>query len=143
MVLPPSFLERPIALVSTDTLGSSVDRRAYFFLLRQEKVAKKKATPSCAVGYADSPTLLDEPGGCGTRGYAPQTVLADYSRPISVARRFTRGPKDHQSLTAMASAAIGLMGRLEGAEQRRDWWIKGEHCLRGIAPSCAAPTSPE
>ncbi len=48
----------------------------YFFLLRQEKVPKKKATPGCAVGYADSPALLESGGGCGTRRYAAQTVLA-------------------------------------------------------------------
>ena len=39
--------------------------RAYFFLLRQEKVAKKKATPrSAPCGFLP---LLGEPGGCGTR----------------------------------------------------------------------------
>ena len=52
-----------------------------FFLGRQEKVTKKKATPA----------LLVRPGGCGTRGYAPQTVLAEGPRPHSVARRCTRG----------------------------------------------------
>jgi len=35
----------------------------YFFLLRQEKVAKKKAPPDYAVGYANSPALLEGPGG--------------------------------------------------------------------------------
>ena len=32
--------------VVTETLGSAPDARAYFFLRRQEKVAKKKATPA-------------------------------------------------------------------------------------------------
>ena len=73
-------------------LFSAPDARAYFLLLRQKKVAKEKATPGCAVGCADSPALLDGPGGCGTRGCAPQTVLADYPRPACVARRFTWGP---------------------------------------------------
>src|SRR6185369_13655040 len=73
--------------------GSAVERRAYFLLLRQKKVAKEKATPGYAVGVADSPALLGKPGGCGTRGYAPQTVLADSPRLTSVARRFTRGPR--------------------------------------------------
>lgn len=50
--------------------------RAYFLLLRQKKVAKEKATPGCAVGSADSPALLESGGGCGTRRYAAQTVLA-------------------------------------------------------------------
>jgi len=50
--------------------------RTYFLLLRQKKVAKEKATPGFAVGCADSPALLETGGGCGTRGCAPQTVLA-------------------------------------------------------------------
>jgi len=75
-------------------LVSAADRRAYFLLLRQKKVAKEKATPGYAVGCADSPALLEGPGGCGTLlGYAkPQTVLADCPRSFSVARRFTWGP---------------------------------------------------
>ena len=79
----------------SDALGSAVDRRAYFLLLRQNKVAKEKATPAYAVGYADSLALLEVPGGCGTRlGCAkPQTVLADYPRPFSAAQRFRWGPR--------------------------------------------------
>jgi hypothetical protein len=78
---------------SANGLGVPPCWRAYFFLLRQEKVAKKKATPGYAVGCADSPALLGGPGGCGTRGYAPQTVLADGPRSSSVARRSTWGPR--------------------------------------------------
>jgi len=58
--------------------GSALEARAYFLLLRQKKVAKEKATPGYAVGYADSPALLAAGGGCGTRPYGPQTVLALY-----------------------------------------------------------------
>jgi len=76
----------------SDTLVSAPDARAYFLLLRQKKVAKEKATPGCAVGCADSPALLEGPGGCGTRGCAPRTVLADCPQPFSVARRFAWGP---------------------------------------------------
>jgi hypothetical protein len=36
--------------VPAEALFSAPDARAYFFLLRQEKVAKKKATPGYAVG---------------------------------------------------------------------------------------------
>jgi hypothetical protein len=32
---------------------------------------------------------------------------------------------------------------LRGAEQRRAWRKKGEDCLRGAAPSSAAPASTE
>ena len=78
----------------SDALGSAVDRRAYFLLLRQNKVAKEKATPAYAVGFADCLALLEAPGGCGTRlGCAkPQTVLADFPRPFSAAQRFRWGP---------------------------------------------------
>jgi len=47
----------------SDPLGSAVDRRAYFLLLRQKKVAKEKATPGSAPGCARSLALLDGPGG--------------------------------------------------------------------------------
>ena len=76
----------------SDALGSAVDRRAYFLLLRQKKVAKEKATPAYAVGFADCLALLEVPGGCGTRGCAPQTVLADDPRPFCAAQRFRWGP---------------------------------------------------
>src|SRR6185369_3088623 len=61
---------------SFNWLGVPPCWRAYFLLLRQKKVAKEKATPGFAVGCADFPALLATGGGCGTRGYAPQTVLA-------------------------------------------------------------------
>ena len=41
------------------------------------------------------------------------------------------------------SAPDGFTGPLRGAEQRRASRIKGEHCPRGVAPSCAAPAKPE
>ncbi len=66
--------------------------RAYFFLLRQEKVAKKKATPGCAVGYANSPALLEGPGD-SLNSPAAQTTRVEGPRPFSVARRSTWGPE--------------------------------------------------
>src|SRR5574343_265760 len=77
----------------SDALVSAPDARAYFLLLRQKKVAKEKATPAYAVGCADSLALLEGPGGCGTRGCAPQTVLADGPRPACVAQRLSGGPE--------------------------------------------------
>ncbi len=111
---------------------------AYFLLLRQKKVAKEKATPGYVVGCANSPALLEAPGGCGTRGFAPQTVLAESPRPFSVARRSTRGPKNvtaepnealfhchgQQRKTSKIAfpklATDALPGPLRGAEQRRN-----------------------
>ncbi len=75
-------------------LVSAADRRAYFPLLRQKEVAKEKATPGCAVGYADSPALLGTGGGCGTRGCAPQTVLALFPPAPALLGASHGGPKD-------------------------------------------------
>jgi hypothetical protein len=124
--------------------GFSPCWRAYFLLLRQKKVAKEKATPGCAVGYANFPALLEGPGGCGTRGDALQTVLAEGPRPFSVARRSTRGPKNVARLTDSEISDFygqpeikpknethrvstdALPGPLRGAEQRRSaggFWL--------------------
>ena len=124
----------------SEPLVSAPDARAYFLLLRQKKVAKEKATPRYAVGCADSPALLVKPGGCATRGDAPQTVLADCPRLASVARRCTRGSKrpskhDRQRqkfrsvclLPFASSSSAGRNGK------------KGEDCLRANGPSSAAP----
>ena len=77
---------------SLNELGVPPCWRAYFFLLRQEKVAKKKATPGYAVGYANSPALLEGPGGL-RNSPAAQTTQAEGPRPFSVARRSTWGPE--------------------------------------------------
>jgi len=64
---------------------------SYFLLLRQKKVSKEKATLGrCRLRRF--PVLLERPGGCGTRGFAPQTVLAEGTRPSCVARHLSRGP---------------------------------------------------
>ncbi len=73
--------------------GGSALRASYFLLLRQKKVSKENATPGYAVGVADCPALLEAPGGCGTRRYAAQTVLAESPRHFCVARRSTWGPR--------------------------------------------------
>ena len=72
--------------------------RAYFLLYGQKKVAKEKATPGSVSGCAGFPALLETPGGCATRGCAPQTVLADCPRHFCVARHLPRGPVNHPGL---------------------------------------------
>ncbi len=67
--------------------------RAYFFLLRQEKVAKKKATPRSAPGYARSLALLGRPGGW-LNSPAAQTTPAEGPRPACVAQRLSGGPQN-------------------------------------------------
>lgn len=110
-----------------DPLGSAPDARAYFFLGRQEKVAKKKATPSFAVGCADSPALLAVPGGW-LNSPAAQTTPADIPRPFSVARRSTMGNRKPSVCESLRSTflfakkrntAMGVSNPMDGAEQRR------------------------
>ena len=120
--------------------GSAL-RASHFLLLRQKKVSKEKATPSYAVGYADSPALLATGGGCGTRGCAPQTVLALFPPAPALLGASHGGPKGgmaetiHEKMTCCGrrqkksknqihpgtlSATGGLPGPLRGAEQRRN-----------------------
>jgi len=99
--------------------GSALEARAYFLLLRQKKVAKEKATPGCAAGVAGSPALLEAGGRCGTRGYAPQTVLALFP-PASPLLGAPHGdPKSVSDQRTNAQSTDGLPGPLRGAEQRR------------------------
>ncbi len=124
----------------TEPLFSAPDARAYFLLLRQKKVAKEKATPRYAVGYADSPALLVKPGGCATRGDAPQTVLADFPRLASVARRCTRGslkPSDFYRRRQKIRSVVLLPFASSSSAGRNG--KKGEDCLRAAGPSSAAP----
>jgi len=144
-------------------LGVPPCGRAYFLLLRQKKVAKEKATPGYAVGVADSPALLEGPGGCATRGYAPQTVLADCPRPFSVARRSTWGPRTASWLdrfssfphrresrlpkgsrrrgndAAGGSARIGLPGPLERRRATQALAEKGRGLSEGRSPEFRSP----
>jgi hypothetical protein len=118
-----------------DWLGIPPGGRAYFLLLRQKKVAKEKATPGYAVGFANSPALLETGGGCGTRA-APSNSPRPLSAVFSVARRSTRGPKNvacrspvreveccgqpiKQQEKPSPSWQWTPLGPLRGAEQRR------------------------
>ncbi len=89
--LPLVFLALLWARMVDSVLLSAPDARAYFFLLRQEKVAKKKATPGSAPGCAGFPALLKGPGGW-LNSPSAQTTPADCPRPLCVARRGTWGP---------------------------------------------------
>ncbi len=117
--------------------GSAL-RASHFLLLRQKKVSKEKATPGYAVGCADSPALLGTGGGCGTRGCAPQTVLALFPPAPVLLGASHGGPKSVSALPA--ERFLGCCGRpekkpknethclspdafpgpLRGAEQRRN-----------------------
>ena len=119
------------------SLGVPPCWRTYFLLLRQKKVAKEKATPGCAVGYANFPALLETGGGCGTRA-TPSNSPRPLSATFSVARRFTRGPKTLPVRTILQKMKCygapgkkaknhpsiqtpnAFPGPLKGAEQRRN-----------------------
>ena len=135
----------------SEALGSAVDRRAYFLLLRQKKVAKEKATPTSAVGCADCPVLLEPGGGLRNsplrgsdsprpsfrrllRCSALQTGTQNQSRTplLRSTKQNRQKPKSValRSVLNLPSAASSSAGRPG---------IKGEDCLRGAAPSSAAP----
>ena len=119
---------------------SAPDARADFLLLRQKKVAKEKATPRYAAGFADSPALLGKPGSCATRGKAPQTVLADAPRLASVARRCTRGSLKPSKSTRhrIKHRSVFLLPSASSSSTVRNG-KRGEDCLRAAGPSSAAP----
>ena len=70
---------------------------SHFLLLRQKKVSKEKATLG-RCWLRRFPALLGLGGGCATRGYAPQTVLAESPRRSCVARHLSRGPVNRPGL---------------------------------------------
>jgi len=141
---------RRVALLS-DAPFSAADRRAYFLFCGKKKAKggvhrcrRQKATPGYAVGYADSPALLEGPGGCATRRYAAQTVLADCPRPFSVARRSTWGPRkasllngqglNHDSLSSARFS--GPLGRRRATQALAD---KGRALSEGQSPELRSP----
>jgi hypothetical protein len=96
----------------SESLGSAPDARTYFFLPCQEKVAKKKARPlrcSC-------PT-----GGCGTRAFSPQTVLALFPVAPCAARRRRGQKENHPSIEAPRhQLPFGVHSPSCSAEQRSE-----------------------
>ncbi len=103
-------------------------RRAYFFLSCQEKVAKKKSRPQRRPASPRSLRCSAATGGCapqgyflrgGTRGYAPQTVLAPFPVASCAARRRRGQMEKHRNFTANAvSDALGSSPPSCSAEQR-------------------------
>ena len=78
-----------------DALGSAPDARAYFFLSCQEEVAKKKARPQRRPATPGALRCSAATGGCGTRTFGPQTVLALFPVASCAARR-RKGPIENQ-----------------------------------------------
>jgi len=117
-----------------------------FLLRRKKKVTKEKATPGSAVGCADFPARLVKPGGCATRAYGPQTVLADVPRLACVARRSTGGTHkaavlplavDSCCLSLLPSASSSSTGRPGGSRRALSEPRRGELRSRPGRPSSA------
>jgi len=135
---------RRAALVS-EPLYSAVDRRAYFLFCGKKKVAKEKATPRSAPGCARSLALLGAPGGCGTRPYGPQTVLADFPRHACVAQRLSGGPRKtavcdglrlKERCTFSSARFSGPLGRRRATQALAD---KGRALSEGQSPELRSP----
>jgi len=132
-----------LALVS-DALGSAPDARAYFLFCGKKKVAKEKATPRSAPGYARSLALLGAPGGCGTRPCGPQTVLADFPRHACVAQRLSGRPRKTSPLCSQGLNPVcfrsdrfaGPLGRRRATQALAD---KGRALSEGQSPELRSP----
>ncbi len=104
----------------------------------QKKVAKEDGDPTCAVGCANAVALLARPGGCGTRGYAPQTVLADFPRPVCVAHRSRWGPR--KGVSVLPLCLSWLLPHFYGQPQNRPNF--GHSRESGNPPAVAHPWIP-
>ncbi len=108
------------ALTVAEALGSAPDARAYFFLSCQEKVAKKKARPPRRPASPGSLRCSAATGGSGTRGFAPQTVLALFPVAPCAARRRRGQEANQRQLNPMyVQYAFGVPFPSCSAEQRR------------------------
>jgi len=110
----------------SETLLSAPDARAYFLLLRQKKVAKEKATPGSASGYARSLPLLGRPGG--------STVL-----PLTGLLRSTtkKGQKPNSPRQALSTGWFsGPLGRCRATQGFAD---KGRALFEGQSPELRSP----
>ncbi len=111
-------------------LGSAPDARAYFLFSCKKKVAKENARPQRRPAAPGALRCSFATGGCGTRGFAPQTVLALFPVAPCAARRRKGQIEKHRNFTAnAASDALGFPPPSCSAEQRR----QAGGCRRGLS----------
>ena len=125
-------------------LGSAPDARAYFLLSCQKKVAKEKARPQRRPASPGALRCSAATGGCGTRGFAPQTVLALFPVAPCAARRRKGQIENRSSSDRMArQTPFGVLFFPPRAAPSNGVGpgVVGEHCLRGEAPSCGRALS--
>jgi hypothetical protein len=152
-------------IVSSNWLGIPLNEpgvppcwRAYFFLLRQEKVAKKKATPGAAPA-SPVPCATRNAGrlaklACGSDNASrlPPAFLR-CSAPSTGTRKASTfsqrdlnwhsygQPEKKPKNEICRSGVDASPGPLRDAEQRRGWRMKGEDCLRA-QPEFRSPRQP-
>jgi hypothetical protein len=130
------FFGEEVMALSCFELGFPPCWRAYFLLCGQKKVAKEKATPGSAPGYARFPALLGLLGGW-LNSPAAQTTPAEGPQQPCVARHLSRGPVNHprsrgvprfwpffgvdrnRPFSLLPVEPRRFSGPLRGAEQRR------------------------
>ena len=94
-------------------------RRAYFLFSCKKKVAKENARPLRRPATPGSLRCSAATGGCGTRTFGPQTVLAPFPVASCAARRRKGQMEKHRNFTANAvSDALGFSPPSCSAEQR-------------------------
>jgi hypothetical protein len=153
------FFGEEVMALSCFELGVPPCGRAYFLLCGQKKVAKEKATPGSAPGYARFPALLGLLGGW-LNSPAAQTTPADGPQQPCVARRLPRGPVNHprsrgvphfwpffgvdrnRPFSRLPVEPRRLSGPLRGAEQRRRAGGSRRALFEPQASSCEPPGLP-
>jgi hypothetical protein len=138
------------ALALAETSGSKTDAwsrteapgsaftAGYFFLSCQEEVTKKKARPPRRPAAPGALRCSVGRGGCATRRYAAQTVLAEIP-PSALRCSTTQRAKQKAARINHKRQHCCLVGSPCGAPSNAGKPGEvGEHCLRAVGPSCAA-----
>ena len=113
---------RPVqAGESADRPGSAPDARHYFLLSCQKKVSKENARPQRRPAAPVPLRCSVATGGCGTRTFGPQTVLAPFSVAPCAARRRKGQIENHLAIDHPLphQAPFGVPRPSCSAEQRR------------------------
>ena len=126
---------------ASDRLCSAPDARAYFFLSCQEEVAKKKARPLRRPAAPGALRCSAATGGCGTRTFGPQTVLALFPVASCAARR-RRGQVENQAdiKRLRFQPPPGVHPPWKTPSNAGLSGVVGEHCLRA-QPELRSPRS--
>ncbi len=113
-------LETTFLLGCVLPLGSAPDARAYFLFSCKKKVAKENARPQRRPATPGALRCSAATGGCGTRAFGPQTVLALFPVAPCAARRRKGLIENHTHINRLwHQVPFGVLSPLWSAEQRR------------------------